>query len=611
MVAAGLHPGKEEARDRTEHCLVLLVDFALALASVLDSINKESFQNFKLRVGLSHGPVIAGVVGAQKPQYDIWGNTVNVASRMDSTGLMGRIQVTEETAAILSSAGWSCECRGPRHIKGKGTLITYFVSTPYDPPLSELRSVSSSYSLRPDEGALIRQPVTVTTTNDSNTAIPPVGNLGTRQPSVENQIEDIKPSLCTRPTAIQGLSDEDALPLSSADINSQDEKTVVPPRRVNITMKTSVSQTQMAKFTEMNSNTLSVMENGINTIIPIANDINNSSGEEMVIPKSSENVNNGVDKITSTHSNTPVIPCDKKSSEFAKPKLRKHVTIDTCEQIIYSDSDSLPDQSVNVESNRLSCPSIGIGAQGNSYVSKKIISCSSPPHKVEHVNQAETQTEKTLKNNASISGVCKSKLRNSKPGNNIMTSYVLVDTRDFTESHNDCLYMSQNTAEELNNRLPENTDTVRSNCDIVKSLTDTSISAKQKNGTQSEDVFYSQRESSNRRTDCSWDESNKHPVPTSSNKSSVLKLSRVKSVDTYSPLEVTQKKITDQRRISMVNFVNGTDSTVTEGIVERNSEKDSSISSKKQDSIANTVVGIKSNMFSSSSLLGKKNQVFV
>ena len=51
-------------------------------------------QIFSLRVGLSRGPVVAGVVGGSKPQYDIWGNTVNVASRMESTGEMGRIQVS-------------------------------------------------------------------------------------------------------------------------------------------------------------------------------------------------------------------------------------------------------------------------------------------------------------------------------------------------------------------------------------------------------------------------------------------------------------------------------------------------------------------------------------
>lgn len=46
-----------------------------------------------LPTGINHGPVIAGVIGAQKPQYDIWGNSVNVASRMDSTGVLGKIQV--------------------------------------------------------------------------------------------------------------------------------------------------------------------------------------------------------------------------------------------------------------------------------------------------------------------------------------------------------------------------------------------------------------------------------------------------------------------------------------------------------------------------------------
>ena len=49
---------------------------------------------FSLRVGLSRGPVVAGVVGGSKPQYDIWGNTVNVASRMETTGEMGRIQAS-------------------------------------------------------------------------------------------------------------------------------------------------------------------------------------------------------------------------------------------------------------------------------------------------------------------------------------------------------------------------------------------------------------------------------------------------------------------------------------------------------------------------------------
>lgn len=70
------------------------MEFAIALMAVLDQINRESFQRFRLRIGLNHGPVIAGVIGAQKPQYDIWSNTVNVASRMDSCGVMGRMQVS-------------------------------------------------------------------------------------------------------------------------------------------------------------------------------------------------------------------------------------------------------------------------------------------------------------------------------------------------------------------------------------------------------------------------------------------------------------------------------------------------------------------------------------
>lgn len=89
-------PILQDERRTEEHNVTVVVEFAIALMSVLDQINRESFQRFRLRIGLNHGPVIAGVIGAQKPQYDIWSNTVNVASRMDSCGVMGRMQVSKK-----------------------------------------------------------------------------------------------------------------------------------------------------------------------------------------------------------------------------------------------------------------------------------------------------------------------------------------------------------------------------------------------------------------------------------------------------------------------------------------------------------------------------------
>ncbi|NXF99698.1 ADCY7 cyclase, partial [Sakesphorus luctuosus] len=133
MAAAGLSvtPGQENNQDRErQHAHIgIMVEYGIALMSKLDGINRHSFNNFRLRIGINHGPVIAGVIGARKPQYDIWGNTVNVASRMESTGELGKIQVTEETSKILQELGYSCECRGLINVKGKGELRTYFVCT--------------------------------------------------------------------------------------------------------------------------------------------------------------------------------------------------------------------------------------------------------------------------------------------------------------------------------------------------------------------------------------------------------------------------------------------------------------------------------------------------
>lgn len=69
---------------------------------------------------------MAGVVGSSKPLYDVWGNCVNMASRMDSTGIPGQIQVTKESAEELQSFGIRCDYRGETYVKGRGNIPTYF-----------------------------------------------------------------------------------------------------------------------------------------------------------------------------------------------------------------------------------------------------------------------------------------------------------------------------------------------------------------------------------------------------------------------------------------------------------------------------------------------------
>ncbi|VDN57977.1 unnamed protein product [Dracunculus medinensis] len=107
--------------------VVAIAKFAIRLMALIKYINEHSFNNFNLRIGINVGPVVAGVIGVKKPHYDIWGNSVNVASRMDSSGVPGKIQVTEETKKILEQEGMECECRGVIKIKGKGDMRTYFL----------------------------------------------------------------------------------------------------------------------------------------------------------------------------------------------------------------------------------------------------------------------------------------------------------------------------------------------------------------------------------------------------------------------------------------------------------------------------------------------------
>ena len=79
-----------------------------------------------IRIGFHLGPVVAGVIGAQKPFYDVWGETVNTASRLESHGEVGKIQVTE-TAQQELTGDYTFESRGKVDIKGIGQLYTWWL----------------------------------------------------------------------------------------------------------------------------------------------------------------------------------------------------------------------------------------------------------------------------------------------------------------------------------------------------------------------------------------------------------------------------------------------------------------------------------------------------
>ncbi|XP_077075053.1 adenylate cyclase type 6 [Siphateles boraxobius] len=127
MAASGLNDSTYDKEGRSH--ILALADYAMRLREQMKYINEHSFNNFQMKIGLNMGPVVAGVIGARKPQYDIWGNTVNVASRMDSTGVPDHIQVTTDLYHVLESKGYQLECRGLVKVKGKGDMTTYFLNS--------------------------------------------------------------------------------------------------------------------------------------------------------------------------------------------------------------------------------------------------------------------------------------------------------------------------------------------------------------------------------------------------------------------------------------------------------------------------------------------------
>lgn len=120
MVVGGLE------RDGSDHCRRMIA-FALdMLAAVHDRTPAWNGERLALRIGVHRGPVVAGVIGRRKLSFDVWGDTVNVASRMEYCGLPNTIQVTAAVRDRLSD-GFQFEPREPFHVKGKGMMATYLL----------------------------------------------------------------------------------------------------------------------------------------------------------------------------------------------------------------------------------------------------------------------------------------------------------------------------------------------------------------------------------------------------------------------------------------------------------------------------------------------------
>ncbi|KAB7494542.1 Adenylate cyclase type 9 [Armadillidium nasatum] len=131
MAASGLNHSIRKANAYQNQHICDLVDFAREMFRVIENFNQNMIGfKFILRIGINNGDVTAGVIGTTKLFYDIWGDTVNIASRMDSTGLPNKIQVTEECANILRPM-YSLEQRGSVYVKGKDHMNVFLLNSDY------------------------------------------------------------------------------------------------------------------------------------------------------------------------------------------------------------------------------------------------------------------------------------------------------------------------------------------------------------------------------------------------------------------------------------------------------------------------------------------------
>ncbi len=120
MVVGGLPTRRDDHAEA-------IAEMALDIQNAIAQFREETGKDFNIRIGINTGPVVAGVIGIKKFSYDLWGDTVNIASRMESHGIPGQIHVTDSTYERLREQYLLTE-RGTIQVKGKGEMTTYFLT---------------------------------------------------------------------------------------------------------------------------------------------------------------------------------------------------------------------------------------------------------------------------------------------------------------------------------------------------------------------------------------------------------------------------------------------------------------------------------------------------